>query len=194
MVMNLCADHDIQGMDVGDIADKLLESFGDTENEGRYVTHILYNHNISAGPTALALPERLATNGNRYKNAAIVQGDFNNPARPTVHSGYAIVRKVMDLLERQTTKRRQDTLDIYVDLLSRSIAFDSILQEFLELPWQQQFCKVRLHVNQLGAARSEASPVSRTSKHGVSRAIHGAVHVGKLDQPGRQRIPCDAHR
>ena len=149
MVMNLCADHDIQGMDVGDIADKLLESFGDTENEGRYVTHILCNQNISAGPTSLALPDRLATNGNRYKNAAIVQGDFNNPARPTVHSGYAIVRKVMDLLERQTAKRRQDTLDIYVDLLSRSIAFDSILQEFLELPWQQQFCKVRLHVNQL---------------------------------------------
>jgi 2-phospho-L-lactate transferase/gluconeogenesis factor (CofD/UPF0052 family) len=149
MVMNLSADHDIQGMDVGDIVDKLLESFGDPGNERGHVTHILYNQNTAAGLNALALPERLATNGNRYKNAAIVQGDFNNPARPTVHSGYAVVRKVMDLLERKTTKRRQDTLDIYVDLLSRSIAFDSILQEFLELPWQQQFCKVRLHVNQL---------------------------------------------
>ena len=149
MVMNLCADHDIQGMDVGDIAGKLLESFGDPENEASHLTHILYNQNASAGPTALALPERLAMNGNRCKNAVIVQGDFNNPARPAVHSGYAVVRKVMDVLERQTAKRRQDTLDIYVDLLSRSIAFDSILQEFLELPWQQQFCKVRLHVNQL---------------------------------------------
>ena len=34
-------------------------------------------------------------------------------------------------------------------MLSRSIAIDSILQELLELPWQQQFCKVRLHVNRL---------------------------------------------
>ena len=149
MVMNLKADHDIQGMDAGDIADKLFESIGDPNNYGSYVTHILYNQNSAAGPDALALPERLATKGNRYKNATIVQGEFSNPARPTVHSGYAVLRKVMDLLERQSGQRRQDTLDIYVDLLSRSIAFDSILQEFLELPWQQQFCKVRLHVNQL---------------------------------------------
>jgi len=149
MVMNLKADHDIQGMDAGDIVDKLLESFGDRDNQGGYVTHILYNDNASAGTDALSLPDRIAVRGNRYKNATVMRGDFNNPARPSVHSGYAVLRKVMDLLDRQTRQRRQDTLDIYVDLLSRSIAFDSILQEFLELPWQQQFCKVRLHVNQL---------------------------------------------
>jgi len=149
MVMNLKADHDIQGMDAGDIVDKVLEFFADPSNQGGYVTHILYNQNSDAGSDAVLLPDRLATNGNRYKNAAIVRGDFNNPARPSVHSGYAVVRKVMDLLDRQVIRRRQDTLDIYLDLLARSIAFDSILQEFLELPWQQQFCKVRLHVNQL---------------------------------------------
>src|ERR1700691_1674900 len=127
-------------MDPGDIVDKLLESFGDSENQGGYVTHILYNDNASAGTDALALPDRIAGRGNLYKNATIMRGDFNNPARPSVHSGYAVLRKVMDLLDRQTRQRRQDTLDIYVDLLSRSIAFHSILQKFLELPRQQPCC------------------------------------------------------
>jgi 2-phospho-L-lactate transferase/gluconeogenesis factor (CofD/UPF0052 family) len=147
MVMNLASDNDIQGMEVSGIVDKLLESFEDTDNEAGFVTHILYNRNTEGD--ALKLPEGLAAAGNRYKNAMVVQGEFNNPARPSVHSGHAVVRKVIDLLERQTGNRKQDTLDIYVDLLSRSIAIDSILQELLELPWQQQFCKVRLHVNRL---------------------------------------------
>jgi len=147
MVMNLASDNDIQGMEVSGIVDKLLESFEDTDNEAGFVTHILYNRNTEGD--ALKLPEGLTAAGNRYKNAMVVQGEFNNPARPSVHSGHAVVRKVIDLLERQTGNRKQDTLDIYVDLLSRSIAIDSILQELLELPWQQQFCKVRLHVNRL---------------------------------------------
>jgi 2-phospho-L-lactate transferase/gluconeogenesis factor (CofD/UPF0052 family) len=147
MVMNLASDNDIQGMEVSGIVDKLLESFEDADNEAGFVTHILYNRNTEGD--ALKLPEGLAAAGNRYKNAMVVQGEFNNPARPSVHSGHAVVRKVIDLLERQTGNRKQDTLDIYVDLLSRSIAIDSILQELLELPWQQQFCKVRLHVNRL---------------------------------------------
>jgi 2-phospho-L-lactate transferase/gluconeogenesis factor (CofD/UPF0052 family) len=150
MVMNLATDHDIRSMNALGLVDKLLDFLGDRENRQGYVTHILYNRNSAWRQDGLALPEEVAERGT-YKRAAIVQGEFENSVRPTAHNGFAVANMMMDLLDRQRSPCRQDALDIYVDLLSRSIALDSLIQEFLELPWRQRFGRVRLHVNRLKA-------------------------------------------
>src|SRR5208283_3790039 len=52
-------------------------------------------------------------------------------------------------LRNDTGRRPGKTLDVYVDLLDRSMAVDFLLQEFMELPWRDCFDRVRLHVNRL---------------------------------------------
>jgi len=144
MVANLKSDHDIQGLTVVDVANKLLEFVGDPKNEGTFITHILYNRNAPYVPNGFLL----SSSGSEAKQApaAVIESDFENPVNSNVHSGYSIVHKTFELLDR-ARGNHEDELDIYIDLLSRSIAVDSILQEFVELPWQKRFGKTRLCVN-----------------------------------------------
>ena len=76
-------------------------------------------------------------------------GDFGSPARASVHSGIAVVGKLRELLEQEQCAGHNE-LDIYVSLNERSLAMTSLAQEFLELPWQKTFSRVRLSVNNAG--------------------------------------------
>ncbi len=146
LVGNLETDYDIQTMSLTDIVDKALQMLGDAQNETKLITHALYNGPSSDRTSGIKLTQHAAVNGS-YKNIAIVKGDFQNPAKPTVHSGYMVVKQFFALQESRSKPAGLDSLDIYVDLLDRSQATESILQEFLELPWQDRFEKVRLRLN-----------------------------------------------
>jgi len=144
-VANLESDYDIQALSVLDLADKVLEMAGDPENENRTITHIFYNRDGRQGGVPLGITGSFAS----YKAARIVAGEYANPAKPAVHSGYQVVRSAFATLRSEAELRQTKTLDVYVDLLDRSMASDFLLQEFMELPWRECFDRVRLRINRL---------------------------------------------
>ncbi len=155
LVANLDPDHDIQALSALDLADKAFEMLGDPSNQNRAITHILLNHDGVRG--------RMPLNGSgrvpgTYKSAHVVIGEFANPSKPTVHSGYQVVRSAFALHRTATARRQTKTLDIYVDLLDRSMATDFLIQEFMELPWGDGFAQVRLRVNRLRRPAGELPP------------------------------------
>ena len=145
-VANLEPDHDIQTLGVLDLADKALEMAGDPENENRTITHIFYNRDGRQRGIPLGTVESVGS----YKSARIVAGEYANPANPNVHSGYQVVRSAFATLRDKLELRQTKSLDVYVDLLDRSMASDFLLQEFMELPWRDCFDRVRLRINRLG--------------------------------------------
>jgi hypothetical protein len=86
-----------------------------------------------------------------------IAGDFENPVRPGIHSGYATVRSVLAAHSRSIVPVEPD-LDIYVNLHQRSLALDQLIQEFLELPWQERFQKVRLRAENVKLPRLPLPP------------------------------------
>ena len=70
----------------------------------------------------------------------------------------SLVRAVRDLYESERHLGR-DELDIYIDLNRRSVGLTLLMQEFLELPWNESFSNVRLTLQPDGAAGAEAAPV-----------------------------------
>jgi 2-phospho-L-lactate transferase/gluconeogenesis factor (CofD/UPF0052 family) len=144
-VANLESDHDIQALSVLDLADKVLEMAGDPGNENRTITHIFYNRDGRQH----AIPLGMAGSPVSYKSARMVVDEYANPAKPNVHSGYQVVRSAFATLRNETDLRQTKSLDLYVDLLDRSMASDFLLQEFMELPWRDCFDRVRLRINRL---------------------------------------------
>jgi 2-phospho-L-lactate transferase/gluconeogenesis factor (CofD/UPF0052 family) len=144
-VANLEPDHDIQAYSVLSLADKLLEMAGDPGNDNRTITHMLCN----SDGRERAIPLGFTEPTSNYRSARVVVGEYANPAKPAVHSGYQVVRSAFAALRSEGEMRQAKTLDLYVDLLDRSMASDFLLQEFSELPWQDCFDRVRLRVNNL---------------------------------------------
>jgi len=145
LVANLESDHDIQTLSVLDLADKLLEMAGDPGNDNHTITHVLYNRDGRQTGLPLGIPG----NAGEYKSARIIGGKYANPAKPNIHSGYQVVQSAFATLRSESEVRQTRTLDVYVDLLDRSMATDFLLQEFMELPWRDCFNRVRLRINRL---------------------------------------------
>lgn len=146
-VSNLDADHDIQSLTLTDLVDKSLELMGDPRNEMGLLTHILYNTESELRDGGVK-PGRIAPD-DTYRNARVVRGDFQNPVKNNVHSGYSIVKQLFAIRDACTDRRQKESLDIYIDLLDRSRSTETMLQEFLELPWQHTFRGVKLTLNHM---------------------------------------------
>lgn len=145
MVANLDADHDIQGFSATDLIDSALQFLGDPQNTKRLLTHLLYNQASASRAGGVSLDAGKLEAG-RYKGVEIVQDAFESPARANVHSGMSVVSTLRALLARELSEGHKE-LEIYVDLSSRSLAMNSLMQEFLEVPWKETFSRVRLSVN-----------------------------------------------
>jgi 2-phospho-L-lactate transferase/gluconeogenesis factor (CofD/UPF0052 family) len=128
---------------------------GDPVNERRLLTHVLYTSHSSQPdqliPRGAPVPEKL------FKNLKWVEGEFENPARSGVHSGYMTVRRVFNAYEEALTPVEPE-LDIYINLYERSLAINQLIQEFLELPWHTQFKRVRLRFNNVDLPRLNLPP------------------------------------
>jgi len=116
LVMNLESDHDIQGLAAGDIAERAV-------SYGAPLTHILLQEDgaLSAG----------ALSGESWRGARLLRGAFSTPVRPHVHNGNAVAECVLALL----TQRKTASVEIFADILGRSVASEELVEEFLETDW-----------------------------------------------------------
>ncbi len=111
LVMNLESDHDIQGLSAGDI-------LADARRYGAAVTHLL----LDDGGRLLE--------GN-IEDVALVRGAFANAARPHLHNGTAVVEALLGLRDG----RAAPSVEIFADILGRSVASDELVEEYLETDW-----------------------------------------------------------
>ncbi len=143
-VINIHRDHDIQALSATDIVGNALEFLDDPLNERGLITHVLYTSSSNEPdrliPRGAPVPEKL------FKNLKWIEGEFENPVRAGVHSGYMTVRRILNAYEEAIISVEPE-LDIYINLYERSLAINQLIQEFLELPWQAQFKRVRLRFN-----------------------------------------------
>ena len=116
MVMNLESDNDIQALTASDVADRAM-------HYGASMTHILLHEGAALQPGALS--------GDSYRGALLVRHAFATVSRPQVHNGTAVADTVLGLRAR----RAQPSLEIFVDILGRSVASEELVEEFLEMDW-----------------------------------------------------------
>jgi 2-phospho-L-lactate transferase/gluconeogenesis factor (CofD/UPF0052 family) len=111
LVMNLESDHDIQGLSAGDI-------LANARRYGAAVTHLLLDNGGRLLPGVL-------------DGAAVVNAPFANPARPHIHNGTAVTEVLLGL----RTGRTAPSVEIFADILGRSVASDELVEEYLETDW-----------------------------------------------------------
>jgi 2-phospho-L-lactate transferase/gluconeogenesis factor (CofD/UPF0052 family) len=140
-VANIHRDHDIESFTATDIVARALELLHDPANERRSITQVLYtSHSSEPGklfPQGAAEPEKC------FRNLTWTEGEFENPTQAGAHSGYLTVRSIFSAYEEALVPAEPE-LDIYINLYKRSLAVSQLIQEFLELPWQNHFRRVRL--------------------------------------------------
>jgi hypothetical protein len=81
-----------------------------------------------------------------YKGAAVIRGSFENKAFPETHNGRAIVSEIINLWDSHGAPGEKPSLEIFYDLSPRFDAHASLMEEFLELDWNESFRRVVLRV------------------------------------------------
>jgi 2-phospho-L-lactate transferase/gluconeogenesis factor (CofD/UPF0052 family) len=156
-VCNLDSDNDIQSLSASDLVDKALEVLGDQDNVQQLVTHIFYNAPSEFRRSGVK-PGRIADSV--YKSAVVIKGRFESSAKSTTHCGYSVVRRGLSFIE-DSRQGLAGELDIYLDLLDRSSTVDSVLQEFVDVPWDEQFNHVTLRLNRAASSDIRLPPYAR---------------------------------
>ena len=175
-IVNLRQDHDIQGLSATDLVDKGLHYLGDPKNARRGITHVLRNAAGDAADAVRIDRPRLAPDGT-YKGAAFIEGDFENPVRPTVHSGYAVVSRTLQLAEHGGLVERRDAIDVYIDLVGRSLGRDTLIQEMLEIRWERRFSKLSILLNRADPPTLENLPAHLSIARAERREIFSEIGV-----------------
>jgi len=116
LVMNLESDHDILGLCASDVAERAL-------TYGAQINHILL-------PDIGALPAG-GLAGETWRGAKVWRGPLSTPLRPHVHNGSAVAECVLGLL----AQRQPPSVEIFADILGRSVASEELVEEFLETDW-----------------------------------------------------------
>jgi 2-phospho-L-lactate transferase/gluconeogenesis factor (CofD/UPF0052 family) len=143
LVMNLDSDNDIQDLTASGIADIALRY-------GAAVTHILLNDDAGRLP-----PGEL---GETWRGAVVLRRAFTTPTRPSVHNGSAVADAVLALRSGRVTPK----IEIFADILGRSIASDELVEEFLETNWDG--LAVHLTLNRVAP---QAAPVATVHREGL---------------------------
>lgn len=160
MVINLDADHDIQSLSASDLVDNALKYLHDEENVWLSMTHLLLDRHSSLQQHKLCLQDS-------YKNAVVIQDEFVNATNSKVHNGRAVVRQVLTVWETSLASQPK-TVDIFIDIEKRSLAIESICEEFSEMDWQSHFTAVSLTVNHVHEDKLRSfSHVKKTQLDGV---------------------------
>ena len=111
LVLNLDSDNDIQGL----TSDDLLAA---ARRYGAVISHVLVSNDARLRPPA-------------DLRAVMVRGAFATPARPQVHNGTAVAEALLDL----NAGRTAPSVEIFADILGRSVASDELVEEYLETNW-----------------------------------------------------------
>lgn len=142
-VVNLGPDHDIQGLAANDLIDRALTYAGDPENRAPVVTHILLNTSNKTTPGAIHFAAEKASPGNRYRGALVIEGNFAVNGCLEAHNGFAVAQEILRIATPEGAADGKPSLDIFLDLYKRSVATPALINEFLEIDWQD-FNAVRL--------------------------------------------------
>ena len=116
LVMNLDSDNDVQGLTAADIAELAVRY-------GASFTHILLNDADGRLPAGAL--------GDNWRGASVLRGSFTTAARPLVHNGTAVSETLLGLRTGSATP----TVEIFADMLGRSVASDELIEEFQETDW-----------------------------------------------------------
>ncbi|HET7085729.1 MAG TPA: 2-phospho-L-lactate transferase CofD family protein [Rhizomicrobium sp.] len=123
LVMNLDSDHDIQTLTAGEIA-------GLAVRYGAAVTHVLLDQKSSVPP------------GPFPSGPAVWRGALSTRERPHLHNGSAVAKAVLQLGARPQAAPR---IEIFADILGRSVAGDEVVEEFLETDWGEASAHLTLN-------------------------------------------------
>ena len=117
---------------------------------GAAVTHILLQENA-------ALPAG-GLDGDRWRGAAVLRRPLATSVRPHVHNGSAVADCVLGLL----AKRKAASVEIFADILGRSVASEELVEEFLESDWGN----VSAHLT-LNRVAAQEAPVAVSNLPGL---------------------------
>jgi 2-phospho-L-lactate transferase/gluconeogenesis factor (CofD/UPF0052 family) len=143
LVMNLESDNDIQGLCASDIAQRAMRY-------GAPVTHILL-------PEDGTLPVGELSDGS-WHGAQLRRAPLTTPVRPRVHNGSAVADCVLALLAQP----KAPSVEIFADILGRSIASEDLVEEFLETNWD----RVSAHLT-LNRVADQQEPVAAANLPGL---------------------------
>jgi len=143
LVMNLESDHDIQALSASDIA-------GQAQAYGAPLTHVLLQENAALPPGAFS--------GDTWQGVAVLRRPLVTAVRPHVHNGSAVADCVLGLLGT----RKPAKVEIFADILGRSVASEELVEEFLETDWG--LVSAHLTLNRVAA---QEAPVSVSSLPGL---------------------------
>ncbi len=143
LVMNLESDHDIQNLSASEIAERAL-------GYGAPLTHVLL-------PENLQLPAGGLT-GDDWNGVLVRRRPFVTAVRPHVHNGHAVADCVLGLLG----DRKPASVEIFADILGRSVASEELVEEFLETDWG--VVSAHLTLNRVAA---QDAPVSVSNLPGL---------------------------
>lgn len=117
LVLNLDSDNDIQDLSASDVVDRAM-------TYGASITHVLVNSGDNRLPKgSLSSPT--------YQGMSVVTDNFVTSVHPQVHNGSAVVKCVLSLW----TQRSIPSVEIFADILGRSVASDELVEEFYETDW-----------------------------------------------------------
>ena len=140
LVMNLDEDHDIAGLAASDVVDRVLTYASTTGEPDRMLTHVLINRDSEPG----RLASGKLTNA-FYRGARVVRGAFATPYRPHVHNGAAITDAVISTWKSSVLGATQNSVEVYLDMNSRSGGVSEAIDDFLEIAVQLADTLARLH-------------------------------------------------
>jgi len=168
-IANLDEDNDIKTLSVSDLVDRALTFMDNPSGSKGLISHIFWNEPRNASPAegspaaiaAAAVSPTTATapitasrrvplglaDAPFYKTAMVVRGSFESTAQSGTHSGYSVIKRVIDLYDAASAKGNSRKIEIYVDLRNRSQALDPLLHEFVDLPWTDYFEQIQISVN-----------------------------------------------
>lgn len=145
-VLNIDFDHDIQGLSANDLIDLALNYMGDPENKRSCITHILYNNDSYNNKSGIKFYPDEGNVFREYKNAVILEGNYSINNKSDKHSGYSVVRKIMRINSDSTKMGKLPSIKIYIDPYKRTAATSSIIEEFSEINWLENFGEVSLEI------------------------------------------------
>jgi hypothetical protein len=141
-IVNIHEDYDIQGLSVSELVDRALYYLGDSNENGRAITHILYSGKSEEPHKAL----RNDITSGMYRSAREIRAALENPVAAGTHSGSQTANEILAIFHNPAKDPSRE-LEIFVDLNKRSLALPYFLQELSEIDWRSKFSHVTVIFN-----------------------------------------------
>jgi hypothetical protein len=117
--------------------------------------------------------------GGSWRGALLLHKSFATPVRPHVHNGNAVAECVLELFRQRQSAKSGLSVEIFADILGRSVASEELVEEFLETDWDG--ISAHLTLNRVAA---QEPPVSVSNLPGLfpeTACLRAWLKNGKSD-------------